>query len=73
MAGGALTWDPKASPGTVDLAKSGANTPADLCRYRLDADTLVLSVSHLPDLRPAGIDPGEKVTVWVFKRVRPKD
>jgi uncharacterized protein (TIGR03067 family) len=70
---GAFTWDPKRSPGTMDLASAVAGRPANLCRYRLDGDVLVLSVGHDPDVRPADVQPATKTTVWVFKRVVKKD
>jgi len=71
--GGQFTWDPKGSPGTVDLASTGGPRPANLCRYRLDGDTLVLSVGHGPGVRPADVQPAPKATVWIFKRVTRKD
>jgi uncharacterized protein (TIGR03067 family) len=71
---GPLTWDPKASPGTIDLVPGAASKgPMNLCRYRLDGDTLVLSVGHEPGVRPVDVEPGPKATVWVFKRVKDKD
>jgi uncharacterized protein (TIGR03067 family) len=73
MDAGTFARDPKDSPGTIDLT-SGTNTrPADLCRYRVDGDTLVLSVGHVQGERPAELQPGRKVTVWVFKRVAKKE
>lgn len=70
---GSFAWDPKGSPGTVDLTGTANTRPADLCRYRVDGDTLVLSVGHVQGERPADLQPARKVTVWVFKRVTPKD
>jgi uncharacterized protein (TIGR03067 family) len=65
---GGLTWDPKRSPGTLDLAHGSADLPVNLCRYRLDGDTLVLSVGHDPKIRPADVLPGKETTVWLLKR-----
>jgi uncharacterized protein (TIGR03067 family) len=70
---GSFTWDPKGSPGTIDLTSASNTRPADLCRYRVDGDALVLSVGHVQGERPADLQPARKVTVWVFKRVTPKD
>jgi uncharacterized protein (TIGR03067 family) len=70
---GAFTWDPKGSPGTVDLAVTSAPRPVILCRYQLDGDTLVLSIGHDPDVRPADVQPAKRTTVLVFKRVKKKD
>ena len=72
LAGGPLTVDPKAVPGAVDLAEGAAAGRTDLGRYRVDADTLVLSVGLDWGVRPADVQPGPKVTVWVFKRVKDK-
>src|SRR5262245_24553845 len=41
--GGSFAWDPKGSPGTVDLTSTNNPRPADLCRFRVDGDTLTLS------------------------------
>jgi uncharacterized protein (TIGR03067 family) len=70
---GHLTWDPKASPGTLDLGEAGGGGRAKLCRYRFEGDTLTLSVGHDPDARPTDVRPGLKVTVWVFKRAGKND
>ena len=70
---GGFTWDPKQSPGTIDLAHGSAGPPTNLCRYRLDGDTLMLSVGHDADVRPADVRPGPDVTVWVLKRAKKKD
>ena len=74
---GPVVWDSKGSPGTLDLARPAANGPANLpalarARYRLDGDTLTLSIGHGPTGRPADLDPGKGVTVWLLKRVRDK-
>jgi uncharacterized protein (TIGR03067 family) len=68
-AAGTFTQDPKASPATLDLTDS-TNGQTNLCRYQVDGDTLTLSVSHDPANRPANLEPGRKVTVWVFRRVK---
>jgi uncharacterized protein (TIGR03067 family) len=69
VGGGSFAWDPKGSPGTVDLTSTVNSGPADLCRFRVDGDTLTLSVGHDSTVRPAGLEPGKKATVWVFKRL----
>src|SRR5690242_14009883 len=38
---GSFAWDPKASPGTVDLASGVMGRSANLCRFQLDGDTLL--------------------------------
>ena len=70
---GDFTWDQKRSPGTIDLAHGSADLPVNLCRYRLDGDTLVLSVGHDSHARPADVLPAKNTTVWVFKRLAKKD
>jgi hypothetical protein len=57
--------------GALDLTdKRGSTT--NLCRYKLDADTLILSVGHGRTDRPKDIKPGPGATVWVLKRVKDK-
>jgi hypothetical protein len=57
--------------GTIDLTdKRGATT--NLCRYKLDGDSLVLSVGHGRADRPEDTKPGPNTTVWVLKRVKDK-
>jgi uncharacterized protein (TIGR03067 family) len=70
---GGFTWDPKRSPGTIDLAHGSADLPVNLCRYQLNGDTLVLSIGHDAKVRPADVRPGPDVTVWVLKRAKKKD
>ena len=70
LAAGPLTVDPKAASGTIDLSEWAAAGRTDLGRYRVDGDTLVLAVGLDWGVRPATVDPGPKVTVWVFKRVK---
>jgi uncharacterized protein (TIGR03067 family) len=67
---GTFTCDPKRSPDAVDLVYGSGGRPPSLCRYKLDGDTLVLSVGHTPGERPADIRPGPDVTVWVLKRAK---
>jgi hypothetical protein len=44
----------------------------NLCRYKLDADTLILSLGHGRTDRPTDTEPGPGKTVWVLKRVKDK-
>jgi hypothetical protein len=69
--GGHYTRNPEGSPGTMDLMYETGRTP-DLCRYRVDGDTLTLSVGHCRAGRPAGLEPAPRATVRVFKRVQDK-
>jgi uncharacterized protein (TIGR03067 family) len=71
VATGTYTQDPKAAPPTADLVHT-ANEQMSLCRYRVDGETLTLSVGHDLAARPADLLPGPKVTVWVFKRAKDK-
>jgi uncharacterized protein (TIGR03067 family) len=70
LAAGPLTIDPKAAPATIDLAERAAAGRTDLGRYRVDGDTLTLALGHDWGVRPATVEPGPKVTVWVLKRVK---
>jgi hypothetical protein len=70
--GGELTGDVGKAGGTLDLASENRGPTANLCRFRVDGDTLTLAVGHNPGGRPADVEPGPKVTVWVMKRVRPE-
>ena len=70
---GPFTREAKGAEGTLDLTKAAGGRPANLCRYRVEADTLVLSVGHDPGVRPPDLQPANKTTVWVFKRVKPRD
>jgi len=70
---GTYTGDARGSLGTADLVGTRGAPRTNLCRYRIDGDTLILSVGHDPTVRPNNLDPGEKTTVWVFKRVGKKD
>jgi uncharacterized protein (TIGR03067 family) len=72
LVAGPLTVDPTAAPATIDLAERAAAGRTDLGRYRVDGDTLTLAVGIDWGVRPATVDPGPKVTVWVFKRVKDK-
>ena len=71
MAGGRYTADPKA--GTLNLGSGGVND--DLCRYKVDGDTLTLNVGWSKAPRPADLDspPDSRCTLYVMKRVKPKD
>ena len=57
---------------TLDLVQNAGRGQADPARYRIDGDTLTLSVGHRAGGRPADLEPGPKATVWVFKRVKDK-
>lgn len=70
---GSFTWDSKESPGTMDLVRGSGGGPADLCRYRLDGDTLTLSFGHDLSVRPADVKPAKNTVVWVLKRAKKKD
>jgi uncharacterized protein (TIGR03067 family) len=65
---GSFICDPKRSPGTTDLAHSSGGGPDMLCRYRLDGNTLVLSIGVDPGVRPADVQPTRNTVVWVLKR-----
>jgi hypothetical protein len=69
---GDLTGEFGKAEGAVDLASKTVGLPANLCRFRIDGDTLALAVGQNRGGRPAGLDPGPRVTVWVFKRVHDK-
>jgi len=73
LVGGQYTTDPKA--GALDL---DGNQPIDaqyLCLYKLDADTLTLNVGWQKVGRPAALESpaGSQCTLYVMKRVKPKD
>src|SRR4051812_7275225 len=70
--GGELTGDVGKAGGTLDLAGGNQGLTVNLCRFRVDGDTLTLAVGHNPAGRPADVVPGPKVTVWVMKRVKPE-
>jgi hypothetical protein len=55
---------------SVDLSSVINSRPADLCRYWVDRDTMVLSVGHVQGERPADLHPARNATVWVFKRAQ---
>ena len=71
MAGGRYTADPKA--GTLNLGSGGVND--DLCRYKVNGDTLMLNVGWPKAPRPTTFEssPGSRCTLLVMKRVKPKD
>jgi uncharacterized protein (TIGR03067 family) len=69
IASGTYTQNPKAAPPNANLVHM-ANEQTNLCLFRVDGDTLTLSVGHDPAVRPADLQPGTKATVWVFKRVK---
>ena len=50
-AGGRFTRDPGGAAGTIDLMDGRPGWEPNLCRYRVDADTLILAVGHS---RPGG-------------------
>ena len=54
----------------LDLGRAGGRGQVNLALYRIDGDTLPLSVGHRPDSRPADLGPGPTATVWVFRRVK---
>ena len=72
LSAGPLTVDPKAGSGTVDLADRAAAGQDNMGRYRVDGDTLTLALGHDWGVRPATVEPGPKVTIWVLKRVKAK-
>ena len=69
---GDATGDLGRSVGTLDLATRSAALPVNLCRFRIDGDTLTMSVGHDPGVRPADLEVAPKATVWVMKRVKAK-
>jgi hypothetical protein len=74
VAGGRYAADPAA--GTLDFeSASDASVDKYLCRYKLDGDTLILNVGWPKADRPAGLEspPDSKCTLYVMKRVKPKD
>jgi hypothetical protein len=67
-----MTGDVGKAGGALDLAGGNRGLTANLCRFRLDGDTLTLAVGHNPGGRPDGVEPGPKATVWVMRRVKPE-
>jgi uncharacterized protein (TIGR03067 family) len=64
------SFGPRAAARTLDLVADAGGRHTNRCLYRIDGDTMTLSVGHGQFGRPADLDPGKGVTVWVFKRVR---
>jgi uncharacterized protein (TIGR03067 family) len=64
------TLGDKAAVRALDLVQNAAQGRADLSLYRIDGDTLTLSVGHQQGGRPADLEPKPMVTVWVFKRIK---
>jgi hypothetical protein len=62
--------DSKVTPCTLDILPSGAGSTQHLCRFQIDGDKLILSVGHDSNVRPSNLEPAEKTTVWVMKRVK---
>lgn len=74
LVSGAYKSDPKA--GTVDLDSSPGPVAGEyLCLFKLDGDTLTLNVGWQKAGRPAALasPPGAQCTLYVMKRVKPKD
>ena len=73
LAGGQYTNDPKA--GTLDLDGKQPIDAQYLCLYKLDGDTLTLNVGWQKAGRPAAFESvlGSQCTLYVMKRVKPKD
>lgn len=70
---GSYFSDRKTDPPSLDIVREPGKGPSNLCVFHLDGDTLTLSVGHDRNVRPADLRPGQKVTVWVFKRIHPKE
>src|SRR5262245_50439654 len=67
--------NPKADPATVDLNSDNQPFLTYRCVFKLEADTLTLHVGWADGSRPAGFEcpAGCKSTLYVFRRVKPKD
>jgi uncharacterized protein (TIGR03067 family) len=62
----------KARVRALDLTERAGRGQTDPAVYRIEGDTLTLSVGHQAGGRPADLEPGPKATVWVMKRVKDK-
>jgi len=73
LVGGAYTSDVKA--GTLDLDGKQPIDAQYLCLYKVDGDTLTLNVGWQKAGRPAALESpmGSQCTLYVMKRVRPKE
>ncbi|HKA07324.1 MAG TPA: lipocalin family protein [Gemmataceae bacterium] len=65
-----FVFDSKVSPCTLDILTANGGPPDHLCNFRIDGDTLTLSVGHDSKVRPAGVEPGGGATVWVMTRIK---
>ncbi len=54
----------------LDFLATGNAQPTHLCRYKIEGDTLTLTVGHDKTIRPENLDPAAKATVWVFERIK---
>lgn len=74
LAGGNYTTDTKT--GTLDLDSTSATDGAPyLCRFKVNGDTLTLNVGWQKEPRPAALEspPDSKCTLYVMRRIKPKD
>jgi uncharacterized protein (TIGR03067 family) len=74
IVGGSYTSDVKA--GTLDLDSTGGPAGGQyLCLYKLEGDTLTLNVGWQKAPRPTAFEspPDSQCTLYVMKRVKPKD
>lgn len=67
--------DPAATPPTLELiANTAAAQPARRAGiFRVEGDTLTICAAQAGAARPTRFEPAEGVTVYVLKRVKPKD
>jgi len=61
--------DAKVTLPTLDILPAAAGSTEHLCNFRIDGDTLTLSVGH-DKVRPGRLEPGERTTVWLMTRIK---